>query len=250
MNTIDTAFDFTTDSPHFWDDFWQNNCGFGGGGSDPDTSSHTLQKYHQFLWSKALPNGETMKLKAGSGPYYLTWKDFRFGSDSIIVSFRHSKCRDLIEAVKDSLPNYRQFAESFVHRTYTIGGAIIFPKHVNSMNQRKGCHQLIGDRWDLTLECIRRYYIGVDSPLYSTIKADRAFFDLFCDFKGYIDFFYLQDCVTDDYSAVHIWQGKGDFSESPYPQNVEQYLDWIDTQLEFTEKRNRRIAVSVENCRR
>ena len=102
----------------------------------------------------------------------------------------------------------------------------------------------------MTLECIRRYYIGVDSPLYSTIKADRAFFDLFCDFKGYIDFFYLQDCVTDDYSAVHIWQGKGDFSESPYPQNVGQYLDWIDTQLEFTEKRNRRIAVSVENCRR
>ena len=32
-----------------------------------------------------------MQLTAKTGPDYLTWKDFRFGSDSIIVSFRHFK---------------------------------------------------------------------------------------------------------------------------------------------------------------
>ena len=246
---IDTSFDFTTDSLHYWDNFWENNCGLGGGGSDPDSASKTLQRYHQLLWSKELPNGEKMELKAGSGPYYLTWKDYRFGSDSIIVSFRHSKCEELMKAVRASMPDYVQFVESFVRRTYTIGGEIIFPKHVNSMNQRKGCHQLIGDRWDLTLECIRRYYIGEDSPLFSTIQADKAFYNLFVDFKGYVDFFFLQDCVTEDYKTVRIWQGKGDFNENPYPQDVEQYLRWIDNQLDFTAKRNQRIAEACnEDC--
>ena len=239
---IDTSFDFTSDSPRFWDTFWQNNYGMGGGGSDPDTASDTLKKYHQALWSKKLPNGDTLDLRACKAPDYLTWRDFRFGSDSIIVSFRHNKCRGLINAVKDALPDYQQFMEDFVHKTYTIGGAIIFPKHVNSMNQRKGCHPLIGDRWDLTLECIRRFYNGENSPLQSTLLADKAFYDLFVDFRGYVDFFYLQDCVADDYSSVTIWQGAGDFTENPYPQDVEQYLNWIHTQLDFTEKRNQRIA--------
>ncbi len=245
--TIDTTFDFTSDSPRYWDGFWQNNYGFGGGSSDPDVASKTLQRYHQLLWSRDLPNGEKMELETGRDSYsYLTWKDFRFASDSIIVSFRHSKCADLMHAVEAALPDYRAFAEDFVHRTYTIGGAIIFPKHINSMNQRKGCHQLIGDRWDLTLECIRRYYHGEDSPLYNTILADKPFYDLFLDFEGYINFFYLQDCVSNDYREVRIWQGKGDFTENPYPQNVEQYLRWIDIQLDFTEKRNRRIAAAVQ----
>ena len=246
---IDTSFDFTTDSPHFWDGFWQNNYGMGGGSSDPDIASKTLKNYHQFLWSKTLPNGEMMQLTARTGPDYLTWKDFRFGSDSIIVSFRHNKCRDLINAARKALPDYQRFAEDFVHRTYTIGGAIIFPKHVNSMNQRKGCHPLIGDRWDLTLECIRRFYNNEESPLSTTIQSDRSFYELFGDFKGYVDFFFLQDCVTDDYSAVRIWQGKGDFCENPYPTDVEQYLRWIKVQLDFTAQRNRRIeeACSVAN---
>mgnify|MGYP003300311524 CR=1 FL=1 len=29
MNEIDTNFDFTTDTPKFWDNFWNNNDGFG-----------------------------------------------------------------------------------------------------------------------------------------------------------------------------------------------------------------------------
>ena len=157
-------------------------------------------------------------------------------------SLRLSNKKNSADFNKSQVLCYEQFVESFVRRTYTIGGEIIFPKHVNSMNQRKGCHQLIGDRWDLTLECIRRYYIGEDSPLFSTIQADKAFYDLFVDFKGYVDFFFLQDCVTEDYKTVRIWQGKGDFSENPYPQSVEQYLRWIDNQLDFTAKRNQRIA--------
>ena len=31
-------------------------------GKDPDSYSETLRKYHQFLWSKSLPNGSIFKL--------------------------------------------------------------------------------------------------------------------------------------------------------------------------------------------
>ena len=39
MVIIDVEFDFTSDSPGYWDGFWENNDGLGGGGSDPDSAS-------------------------------------------------------------------------------------------------------------------------------------------------------------------------------------------------------------------
>ena len=98
---IDTRFDFTTDSPGYWDGFWERNAGLGAGGSDPDNASPTLQKYHKELWSKPLPNGEVMDLRAGSGPYYLTLKDFWFGSDAITDIFIYKKYKHKINQVKN-----------------------------------------------------------------------------------------------------------------------------------------------------
>ncbi len=71
---IDVSFDFTTDSPGYWDGFWDRKDGLGVGGSDPDSASPTLQGYHQKLWSKELPCGEKMELKCGSGPNYLIFE--------------------------------------------------------------------------------------------------------------------------------------------------------------------------------
>lgn len=48
-NAIDTTFDFTSDTPHYWDNFWQNCDGLGCGSADPDTKSPTLRKYHKIL---------------------------------------------------------------------------------------------------------------------------------------------------------------------------------------------------------
>lgn len=247
---IDVFFDFTSDSPNYWDNYWANNGGLGGGNSDPDSSSKTLQKYHQFLWSRQLPNGEHMELRCGTGPEYLTWKNYRFGSDSIIVSFRYQNNRALIESVAETLPDYQSFIEDYVHRSYTIGGMMIFPKHTGSINQRRGTNQLIRDRWDLTLECIRRFYVGKSSPLFSTLQRDKDFFDLFVDFKGFVDYFFLQDCVSQDYSKVTIWLGKGDFSEDPLPKTVEQYLAWIDTEMRFLDQRNGRINDYIRSLNR
>ena len=242
---IDVSFDFTTDTAGYWDGFWKRRDGLGGGGADPDSASPTLQKYHQILWSKPLPCGKTMQLKAGTGAGedYLTWDHFRFGSDSIIVSLRYQRYRYMIDQVKEHLPDYRAYYEYFIREGYTIGGSIIFPKHRNSINQQKGTNRLISDRWDLTLECIRRFYIGEDSPLYETLLKDKGFFDLFVDFKGYVDFFLLQDAVSDDCSTVRIWCGNCDFKEDALPKTVEEYFRFINEELVFLRKRNQRIKM-------
>lgn len=243
---IDVTFDFTNDTPDYWENFWERNDGLGAGGNDPDACSKTLQQYHQILWSKQLPNGEKMELSCGHGAEYLTWNGFRFGSDSITASFRYHCCKDLLKQVEKELPDYKAFMEQYLRKAYTIGGTIIFPKRKGSINQARGCHTQIRDRWDLTLECIRRYYQGQESPLYDTLALDKAFFALFGDFKGYVDFFYLQDCVSADYATVNIWMGEGDFLSDPLPKTTNEYFDWIHQNLAFVEKRNQRIQDEIK----
>lgn len=238
---VDVAFDFTQDTPHYWDHFWDNNEGLGAGSNDPDANSQMLRTYHQILWSRTLPNGKEMQLTRESPHDYLSWNDLRFGSDSITASFRYKKYRWMLDQVSRTVPDYRLFVEAYLRQTYTIGGSIIFPKRRNSINQARGCNPLIRDRWDLTLECIRRFYQQKDSPLFSVLAADKEFFDLFIDFKGYVDFFFLQDCVASDYQSVNIWLGEANFSNDPLPKSVEEYLIWINAQLDFVQKRNSRI---------
>ena len=206
---------------------------------DPDNASPTLKAYHQLLWSKQLPNGEFMALETGKN-YYLKWKDFYLGGDSIIVSFMHTRFK-LRSLVKSSIPNYAEYREQYLHRSYTIGGNIIFPQHRWSMNQARGCSRKISDRWDLTLECIRRYYLGESTPLDSVFEKDAAFFDLFVDFKGYVDFFFFQDCVDENYN-VKFWLNTPLWDTYPMPKTLEEYHFWMKQEQDFLEKRAERIA--------
>lgn len=222
---IDITFDFRTDSR----------------GKDPDTYSPTLNAYHRALWSKKLPNGEIMDLRSGKAPFGLAWKDFYLTSDTIIVEMIGIKNKKIVDQVRGIIEEPDAFYEHLIHRSYTIGSMVIFPCHTNSMNQRRGMSVKIRDRWDLTLECIRRYYAGEESPLSKYIESDKAFFDLFVDFKGYVDFFLLQDCVSDDYSKVDVWCGDGTFNKSGQPETVEDYLKFLLREHMLLDKRNRRI---------
>lgn len=242
---IDVNFDFTTDTPRYWDNFWESEPILGCAGNDPDSKSKTLRLYHQKLWSKPLPNGEHMELALGKGSDYLTWKNFCFGSDSIIVSFRYKKYRKIIEEVANIVPDYRGYIENYLRKANTIGGSIIFPKVKGGINQSRGCNIRIKDRWDLTLECIRLYYLGLESPLTEVLNANKDFFDLFVDFKGYVDFFYLQDCVSEDYEKVIFWLDHKEFIPNPLPRNTDEYLKWIERELEFVKMRNERIRLSL-----
>lgn len=68
-------------------------------GKDPDKSSKLCQTYHKLLWSRKLPNGEYINLEYGKNGSYLVWKNFDFGSDSIITSFRWDNNQELINGV-------------------------------------------------------------------------------------------------------------------------------------------------------
>lgn len=242
--SIDVGFDFTTDAHGFWDEFWDYNDCLGYMGTDPDAVSKTLRRYHQILWSRELPCGQVMDLRADSCANDLTWNGFRFGSDTVLSALRYRKNEALLRQIQNKRADYRNFMESTLREFYTIGGTIIFPKHRNSINQLRACNERIADRWDLTMECIRRYYCGEESPLGEVLENDADFFDLFVDFKGYVDYFYLNDCVSEDYSRVCSWLGTPDFTESPLPKTPEEYLAFIDHQLDFVHKRNARIKNS------
>lgn len=43
LQEIDVHFDFTSDTPRFWDGFWDRNGGLGAGGADPDARSLMLE---------------------------------------------------------------------------------------------------------------------------------------------------------------------------------------------------------------
>lgn len=249
IKDIDVTFDFTSDTKGFWDGFWERNDGLGAGGADPDSRSKTLRMYSQLLWSKPLPNGEVMELEDGKSKYYLRWKDFYFSNDSITASFRYYRNRPFLEKVKEVVGDYHQFVESYLHKLYQIGGEVIFPSAIGGINQTRGFRSEIRDRWDLTLECIRRYYNGEDSALKEVLDKNKPFFDLFVDFRGYVDFFFFQDCVDETYSKVNLWLKTSLFIKNPIPTEVEQYLDFIDKEIDFVEKRNKRISDYISKLR-
>ncbi len=235
IKEIDINFDFTTDTRDYWL----------GIGADPDSASPTLQRYQKLLWSKKLPNGETMDLSEGCGSNYLYWKNFRFGSDSIINMYMHHKSayiQDLLLEIKNTITDYNKFRENYLRKTYTIGGELIFPKNgAHSINSRRGTDKLIRDRFDLTIECIRRFYKNEDSPLKETLDKNKEFFDLFVDFKGYINYFLLQDMVSQDYSSTNCFLDIADFSRDPYPKDTTEWHTLYNKQMQFLEKRNQRI---------
>lgn len=225
IKDIDISFDFQTDTrPE----------------KDPDSDSKTLRAYQQLLWSKPLPNGEVMQLDVEKGILKWIEKDMWFGSDSITASFLHWRF-PLKEYVEQNIPNFAQWKKDYWHMTYSIGGEIIFPMVRWSMNQARGCNIKICDRWDLTLECIRRYYAGESTPLDKAFEKSRDFFRLFVDFKGYVDFFLLQDCVDEDYN-VKFWLDTPLFVSKPMPKDMDEYQKWIQSQLDFVAKRGKRIA--------
>ena len=98
----------------------------------------------------------------------------------------------------------------------------------------------ICDRWDLTLECIRGFYMGASTPLDAVLARDVDFFKLFVDFRGYVDFFLLHDCVDENYN-VKMGLDTQLFDSMPMPKTLGDYLKWIEFQLDFVAKRGKRI---------
>ena len=93
---------------------------------------------------------------------------------------------------------------------------------------------------DLTLECIRRYYVQQDSPLAPVLSRYADFFRLFGDFRGYVSFFLLEDLVTDD-GGVRFFMPFDDFRSAAVPKDVGTYAEYRRRSIEFIEARNDRV---------
>jgi len=230
---IDTTFDVRSDTPT---------------GRDPDKYSPTLRRYHKLLWSKPLPTGAVFDLVDTTPRVYLHHRsqlgEFWLSSDAVIPSFVKER---RIAHVFDELP--AEEVGAFRAAGYTIGGMMIFPGNrigrKMTINSQRGFHPRIKDRFDLTVECIRRYYIGERSPLFETLDRYADFFSLFGDFRGYVEFFVLQDLVTEDRAAVRFFTPFSEFVSWPVPETTEGYRAYMRNALDFIQARNERIREFV-----
>jgi len=224
---IDITFDFRSDTP-------------AGKDRDPDALSPTLRRYHKFLWSKPLPCGEVLDLDDTTHGHYLLHRsdergEFSLSSDAVVASFRYmSMVQDEPEQLKE-----------FMHIGYTMGGMMLWPgNRVDgrmTINGERGFNHKIRDRFDLTMECIRRHYRDEWSPLGDVLARYADFFGLFGGFRGFVEYFLLQDAVTVDCDAVIFSAPFDDFAASPIPQTIDEYLEYRQRAITFIEARNRRI---------
>jgi len=230
---IDITFDFRNDTPL---------------GKDPDAFSSTLRSYHKLLWSKTLPNGECLNLIDSYPKAYLYHKsglgEFMLNSDAITHSYKNTK---RMAHIINQIPAEK--IDALFNQGCTIGSYIVFPKNKlnnkQSINQARGTHPKIADRFDLTLECIRLFYSNIENPLKDVFERHSDFFSLFENFKAYVDFFLLQDLVTNDYSTIKYHLRHQSFEEKPLPKNVDEYLEYRENTLSFIKARNQRILSSV-----
>ncbi|MEO8625049.1 MAG: hypothetical protein ABI625_28450, partial [bacterium] len=138
--------------------------------------------------------------------------------------------------------------DSFLRLSYTIGGMMVFPGNkigkAMTINGARGCNYRIKDRFDLTVECIRRYYRNEESPLKADLARYSDFFALFVDFAGYATFFLLQDIVSPDCSEVRFFLPFDGFQPWPLPDSVDSYTSYRREAEAFLHARNRRIRES------
>ena len=216
-------------------------------GGDPDTTSPTLREYHRKLWSKPLPNGKTFELFDNKNGVYLHHKselgEFFLGSDAITHSYKYHKRKQWLTK---QIPIE---VDELFDTGSTIGAYIVFPNnriHGNqTINQARGVNSLIDDRFDLTLECIRRFYLGQTSPLYDTLLKYKDFFDLFKNFIGYINFFLLEDLISED-QQVRFYLPFDDFKTPPTFSDTDEYLLYKKGVVNFIRSRNKKIQKYIQ----
>jgi hypothetical protein len=238
LTSIDINYDFRKDLK-----FYQK---------DVDKDSSTLKSYHKKLWQKKLPNGEFFTLSDEMVGEYLILQrnsnEIRLSSDWIINTYLHWDRNPIIKDLKERIN--KDDYENFNNIAHTIGSFIIFPKYPyntfgkkQSINQRRGTDIKIMDRFDLTLECIRKYYLGEkeENPLFDVINDFDYYFQLFKNFKGFCDFYLLQDLTEDNYSKIKYFLKFDGFKENPYPKIVDEYYEYKNNAVEFINNRNKRI---------
>jgi len=230
-HVIDTSFDMSSDA----------------NGGDPDATSPTLRRYHKLLWRKSLPSGDLFDLRDDTPGYYLHLSsklgDFSLGSDAITHSYKNQKNKKWLTT---QIP--KEVQELF-DRGSTISTYTVFPNRMvngkQTINQARGVLRLIDDRFDLTLECIRRLYAEETSPLKEVLNRYSFFFRLFETFEGYAQFFLLQDLI-DEQGRIKFYLPFDNFQSPPQFRDVDDYLVYKSRVESFINARTRRIEAYAE----
>ncbi|WP_183098719.1 DUF6994 family protein [Nocardioides pelophilus] len=231
-----------------------------GRDNDPDAYSSQLRESHQMLWTKRLPDGQSLEFSARLWSDYLRVTslpgDWTVGSD--IIATIHAK------ALPVDSQGLRGFANGHVCEFCTIGGYIVFPNQIAqqvppqpnpavrrwSINQARGMDGRISDRFDLTLEAIRLLYEGIvdlnENPIGDVLEAYRWWFDLFGQgadgFRAYAKFFFLTP-MLDPQGRVKPFAPLTLVFDDALPRNdATAYGAYMAAQRDFVNRRNELIS--------
>lgn len=225
------------------------------GGGDPDQACERLYLWHQALCTRPVAGVGSFEIEVTYDYAYglsLRTTDratFRLGSDGIIPTW--STAGWTSRFAPELVAEIEQDTDDFFRLASTIGGYVLFPRNGEgqtgqTINQARGVHRQIADRFDLTLECIRRHYLDpeLDSPLAHRLNYYGDFFALFGDFDTYVRFFLLDDLVTPDRGGV--WsllddEVVTDFPLPAYATTPRHYATFRVNSIRFVRARNKRI---------
>lgn len=228
-------------------------------GKDPDKFSPSLNEDHRTLWQKPLPTGGIFNLESVKDNGYLLLHKPTNGGELYLSSdaLGHSLFSDYDKAAYSRSFPYKAISQQlrgvikdFWRQQVGIAWYIIFPafmRNGHTINQARGVNSKILDRFDLTLECIRRYYEkdpGLN-PLYDALNRYKDFFDLFKDFEGYVSFFYLQDFLKPRNHSLDFWLEFDEFERPPLPRNPDEYKQYKENVCSVFAARRERIAKAL-----
>lgn len=227
-------------------------------GRDPDRYCERLYLWHRALWGRPVQGissfeldvvyngGYGMQLRAADG------SQFWLGSDSIIPTWSAPGWTSRFGP--NLVAEIGKNSDDFYRVACMIGGYVMFPRNRtgqagDTINQARGKRLVIADRFDLTLECIRRHYVNPAAPAAENPLGDRLayyadFFSLFGDFDRYVQFFLLDELVTPDRGAVRslmTGDSLSNFSGPALPVDPAEYAGYRERSIAFVTARNSRI---------
>ena len=224
-------------------------------GGDPDRDCERLYLWHRALCSRPVEGVGPFEIEVTYGSGYelrlatANGAMFRLASDGIIHTWSTPGWTKRF--TPELVAEIGRDVDDFFRIASTIGGYVLFPRNSDAqsgatINQARGVHPQIADRFDLTLECIRLHYLdpSMESPLAARLNHYRDFFELFGDFHTYVRFFLLEDLLTRDRKGVRSLMTGGvvtDFLVPAYATTPLEYAAYRTNSIEFVRARNDRI---------
>lgn len=216
---------------------------------DPDSKCYSLyEDLTKKLFYKSFPNGYVIKktefkerMGKNENKYWelvMTVesiqgekKIFGLGADYIGASVNW--------ALQSNIPQID--IKEFLKISRILGGHIFFPrwqisnnkKQILSLNVARGAEFIrknkrrpgFYDRFDMFLFDLKNWYDGNLSQLQEEFDSNEVWLKLFIDFRGFINYFLLNDFVNNDFEVIDL-TNNGNFIEqfeSYIPKNSENY---------------------------